>query len=167
MAGNGFKEVHVGKRINLMKKPYLFFGAGFILFIFCMNLVFSKLENDGEEKVSVNKSASIQKVNSSPVKNKRINKKKSIGGNGQRSFMKSGYDWCRGVGRVGVGKRDYKGVQGFTSTGNQITLKGPFVVVGFIGSGDDNIYLLQDSSHKVSRVRSKFKMYQVGQNICV
>jgi len=55
----------------------------------------------------------------------------------------------------------------FPTKGEGIILQGAFIVVGVIGTGQENIYLLQDASHKVSKIKIPYKSYNIGQKICV
>lgn len=157
LLGNGFQEVHVGKKMNIMKKPYWYLVVGVAFFLFGFNMFFSK--GHSEELKTAGKSGSISKAK--VLKSNHIEEGRSVAG------LRADYGWCRTIVRIGAGKLDYKGVKGFAFSGEDVILKGAFIVVGMIGSKNQNIYLLKGSNMSISRIKIPTKTYEVGQKICL
>lgn len=179
LADAGFKEVRVGKKMNLLRKPMLIIVFSLIGCVVAFFSFFNKLSSSRDaaieaeqEQVSA-KNGSIGRgltlSTNRPVGPLQPNKpllQNLVGGSGG-----NGFDWCRGISFAGVGVSDgftvKREIKGFSMAGGHANLNGAYIVTGAMIMPGKAVYFVKDSKRTVFKVEFESKRYSVGQEICL
>jgi len=177
----GFKEERVGKKMNLMKKPFIMAIGGGCFAVIALFMLVSNIAGgmDGNEEIIENRQVSRTEIMpvSSPVsrpKPEYLPIKKVSSGSIRSVPVAVAVDWCRNVVRVRAGAGADEpgftgklGVNGFTMSGGSIDLKGAYTITGAMILPGKAIYFVKDLKRHVYKVEFVDNKYQVGENICL
>ena len=170
MAEAGFKEERVGKKMNLMRKPFMYAVGGVGLALVCIVFFFKSFAGSVQDEPveALNSVSSPQMIE--PINNPR---KVSVSSKLDRKVTRG---WCNNIMRVSAGVQGMDrslrvqtifGRAGSTMQGGSVRLKGAFIVVGSIEMPLKSIYFVRDLDSIIFRLKVENSIYSVGEKICL
>ena len=177
LAGSGFKEQRTGKKINLMKIPFLMTFGGVGLAVIGLIMLVSNISggmgSDSEEVENKTVSrpeiipANSPKIEVLPVKTVSGGSSSSITGPVAMNWCKNVVRSWAGVGADRQGIIGKLGINGHSMSGGTVELKGAYIVTGAMIMPGKAIYFVKDLKFSIYKVVFVDDKYGVGQKICL
>jgi len=172
LAGHGFKEKRTGKKMNLMRLPYLIIGGGLLMVIFSVGVAFSQFNKGTGKAEKLPEKRTVTSGIIEPVKSGINQPFKPMFSGGSPASVSQGFCNKVTIGAwAGVGaKQSSDGILGMMGTnmeGGQILLKGEYTVIGVLEMPGKVIFIVRNSKKEVFRLKFEHLKYELGQRICL